>query len=321
MKHVFGPVPSRRLGRSLGVDVVPFKTCSYDCIYCQLGRTTCKTVERRQWLRWEPLLDELKQSLDTRADYITFSGSGEPTLHTRLGELIDRIKSVTSVPIAVLTNGSLLWRADVRRDLRHADLVIPSLDAGDDLRFRCINRPHGSLSFDQVAEGLAAFRSEFRGQYWLEVLAVAPWTSGPEQIEEIATWARRIRPDRVQLNTVTRPPSERCAERVPREELIRLAELFEPHAEVIDEYAQPPPSEKTGSGTDRVLDTLCRRPCTIEDVMAAHALHRSEAIKYLEELSRGGLIERVTAESESYYRAARPPGTRNAGPSPKGDVS
>jgi len=321
VKNVFGPVPSRRLGRSLGIDVVPFKTCSYDCIYCQLGRTTCKTVERHEWLRWEPLLEELNRSLDTRPDYITFSGSGEPTLHAGLSELIDRVKSVTSIPIAVLTNGSLLWRADVRRDLQHADLVIPSLDAGDDLRFRCINRPHESLAFEQVVEGLVAFREAFSGHYWLEVLAVSPWTSGREQMESIAGWAGKIRPDRVQLNTVTRPPSDRCAARVPREQLIRLAELFEPRAEVIDDYAQPSRDEQAGYGAERILDTLYRRPCTIEDVIAAHALHRSAVIKYLDALLCDGLVERVTTGSDIYYKAARPPGTRRSGPAAREDVS
>lgn len=189
MRHVFGPVPSHRLGRSLGIDVVPYKTCSYNCIYCQLGRTTCKTIERQERVGWELILDELRRSLDTRPDYITFSGSGEPTLYAGLGELIERIKSVTSVPIAVLTNGSLLWRPDVRQDLQQADLVIPSLDAGDELHFQGVNRPHRSLSLEQVVEGLIAFRREFSGKYWLEVLVVAPWTSGRAQV---AFWRRLV---------------------------------------------------------------------------------------------------------------------------------
>ncbi|HOW18505.1 MAG TPA: radical SAM protein [Phycisphaerae bacterium] len=320
MKHVFGPVPSRRLGRSLGIDLVPFKTCSYDCIYCQLGRTTCKTVERREWVRWEPLLEELKRRLDARPDYITFSGSGEPTLHAGLGELIDRIKSITSVPIAVLTNGSLLWRADVRRDLRDADLVIPSLDAGDDLHFRCVNRPHESLSFEQVVEGLIAFRDGFDGQYWLEVLVVSRWTSGRGHMEKIATWARKIRPDRVQLNTVSRPPAEPWAERVRRKRLLGLARLFEPRAEVIDEYTQPPTDGRPGSGADRICDTIRRRPCTLEDVMAAHGLHRNEAVKYLDELVRGGFIERVASGSDFYYRAIRPTEAGHVGATSGDDV-
>ena len=130
-KYIFGPVPSRRLGRSLGVDLVPLKTCSYDCIYCQLGNTTCRTTERKEWVPLDDVVLELKDRLSARPDYITLSGSGEPTLYSRGGELIDRIKAMTDVPVAVLTNGSLLWQKEVRKQLMKADLVIPSLDACD----------------------------------------------------------------------------------------------------------------------------------------------------------------------------------------------
>jgi wyosine [tRNA(Phe)-imidazoG37] synthetase (radical SAM superfamily) len=169
MGYVYGPVPSRRLGRSLGIDLVPFKTCTYDCIYCQLGRTVNKTVDRQRFVSWEPVLEEIKRKQDDHLDYITLSGSGEPTLCAGLGELIERIKAITSVPVAVLTSGSLLWRADVHDELQPADLVVPSLDAGDESRFRFINRPHESISFAQMVEGLIAFRQAFHGQYWLEV--------------------------------------------------------------------------------------------------------------------------------------------------------
>jgi len=125
MTYIFGPVPSRRLGRSLGVDLVPFKTCTYDCIYCQLGRTTNKTAERREWVPLNEVLAELQDKLATKPDYITLSGSGEPTLYSRLDDLIDRIRSMTDVPVAVLTNGSLLWQKEVRRQLMDAHLVIP----------------------------------------------------------------------------------------------------------------------------------------------------------------------------------------------------
>ena len=317
MNHIFGPVPSRRLGRSLGIDVVPFKTCSYDCIYCQLGRTTCKTVERQEWLRGAPLLEELKPSLESCPDYITLSGSGEPTLHAGLGDLIDRVKSATAIPVAVLTNGSLLWRADVRRDLQHADVVIPSLDAGDERLFQHINRSHEAIAFGQMIEGLIAFREEFKGQYWLEVFLLAGYTAVTAEVESIAAWSRRIRPDRVQLNTVARPPVESCAERVPREQLIRLARLFEPHAEVIAEYSQPQGNHSGSSDASRILDTLRRRPCRIEDVMAAHGLHRSEATKTLGELTYKGIVERVAVGAELYYRAARETGTTKAGDAPE----
>ena len=163
--HVFGPVPSRRLGRSLGVDLVPFKTCTYDCIYCQLGRTTNKTVERRQWVPLELVLEELEKKLDSRPDYITLSGSGEPTLFTPLDKLIEGIRSLTDIPIAVLTNGSLLGSGEVRRELAGADLVIPSLDAGNEVAFRLVNRPHEALAFERLLAGLIAFRRRFRGAY------------------------------------------------------------------------------------------------------------------------------------------------------------
>ena len=237
LKHVFGPVPSRRLGRSLGVDLVPFKTCTYDCIYCQLGRTTCKTVERKEWVPMDAVLDELKQKLTCRPDYITLSGSGEPTLHSRLGEIIEHIQAMTAVPVAVLTNGSLLWQAEVRAEVALADVVLPSLDAPDAERFEFINRPHPNVTFERLVEGLAALRREFSGKYWLEVMLLGGYTSLPAQVRQLAEWARRIRPDRVQLNTAVRPPAEEYAMAVPPERLTELARLFEPAAEVIAEHS------------------------------------------------------------------------------------
>lgn len=306
MSFVFGPVPSRRLGRSLGIDLVPFKTCTYDCVYCQLGRTTDKTVQRREHAHWEPIVDEIRSKLDTRPDCITLSGSGEPTLCAGLGELIQRIHAIVNIPVAVLTNGSLLWRKDVREELRQADLVIPSLDVGDEARFRCINRPHESISFDQLIEGLIAFRREFRGSYWLEVLLLAGYTSIEAEVKKIAEQARRIGPDRVHLNTVTRPPVESFAEPVPPEQLTRLAGFFEPRAEVIADYARDPQEGETTASESDILEILRRRPCSIQDIVAALGLHNNEAIKYVEHLCGRELIEPVVEPRGVYYRAVRP---------------
>lgn len=305
MSYVFGPVPSRRLGRSLGVDLVPFKTCTYDCTYCQLGRTADKTVQRRQWVRWANVLDEVESKLDTRPDYVTLSGSGEPTLHLGLGELIDRIKAITEVPVAVLTNGSLLWQAEVRKELQGADLVIPSLDVGDEMLFGHINRPHDSISFGQLVEGLIAFRQEFRGQCWLEVLLLAGYTSIDAEVGKIAAFVRQIRPDRVQLNTVTRPPAESYAEAVPRGRMIELAGLFEPRAEVIAEYDRELPEEGKAVCED-ILEMLRRRPCSSRDMVAALGLHMNEVVKYLDEMVRQGQVELVVSHEGAYYRAERP---------------
>ncbi|MCL5097356.1 MAG: radical SAM protein, partial [Candidatus Omnitrophica bacterium] len=208
------------------MDLVPFKTCTYDCIYCQLGRTTNLTVQRKEWVPMDAVLDELKQKLVCRPDYITLSGSGEPTLHSRLGEIIEHIQAMSDVPVAVLTNGSLLWQKEVREELALANVVLPSLDAGDAVKFAFINRPHSIIAFEQMVEGLIAFRREFTGQYWLEVFLLGGYTAIEADVKKLATWVKRIRPNRVQLNTVTRPPAEDFASSVPPEALAHFARYF-----------------------------------------------------------------------------------------------
>jgi len=302
-RYVFGPVPSRRLGRSLGVDLVPFKTCSYDCIYCQLGRTTHKTIERREWVPLQDVLAELKGKLSARPDYITLSGSGEPTLFSRIQELIDRIKDMTDVPVAVLTNGSLLWRPEVREGLTPADLIIPSLDAGDEEMFRRINRPHGAISFENMLGGLIALRDEFQGQYWLEILLLAGYTDTEAQVSKLAECAARIRPHRVQLNTVTRPAAESFAEAVPPERLARLAAMFTPAAEVIADYREVHQQGRFVAGRQEVLNMLRRRPCSIQDIANGLSLHRNEVVKYIGELEAEKLLESSWCGGTLYYQA------------------
>jgi wyosine [tRNA(Phe)-imidazoG37] synthetase (radical SAM superfamily) len=172
-KYIFGPVPSRRLGRSLGVDLVPFKTCSFDCIYCDLGRTTQKTTSRQPFASPEKIVEELELTLsvlDKKPDFITLSGSGEPTLNNDIGAIIRRAKEITSIPVAVLTNSSLLSLQEVRNDLSEADLVVPSLDAVTPALFEYVNRPHPSLRIEDIVQGLIQFRKQYRGQIWLEIL-------------------------------------------------------------------------------------------------------------------------------------------------------
>lgn len=301
--HIFGPVPSRRLGRSLGVDLVPFKTCSYDCIYCQLGRTTNKTIERKEWVPLEEVLGELRAALSRKPDYITLSGSGEPTLYSRVGELIDRIKAMTQIPVAVLTNGSLLWQPEVRAELRHADLVIPSLDAGDEAVFRAVNRPHQEISFERMMEGLIQFRAEFQGQYWLEVFLLAGHNVADADIEKLAGQVRRINPDRVQLNTVTRPPAEEFAVMVRQQRLYELAALFTPRAEVIADFRGVHQRPEFAAGRESILGLLQRRPCSIDDIASGLGIHRNEAVKYIEELSAEGVIEHTVTAGKLHYKA------------------
>ena len=303
-RHIFGPVPSRRLGRSLGVDLVPYKTCTYDCIYCQLGRTTNLTVDRQEWFPLDEIIDELKDKLATRPDWITMSGSGEPTLYSRLGELIARIHSITDVPVAVLTNGSLLWHEDVQREIMDANLVIPSLDAGDQSMFTAVNRPHPSISFDFMVDGLATFRDRYRGQYWLEVFILGGHTAVRAETGKITSCVRRrIRPDRIQLNTVTRPPAEDYAAPVDRYLLKELSELFTPRAAVIADFQGVHGAPEFSTTRDTVLDLLRRRPCTLQDIAGGLGIHRNEAVKYVEDLLGKVLIDRVNLKGTTCFRA------------------
>jgi wyosine [tRNA(Phe)-imidazoG37] synthetase (radical SAM superfamily) len=307
MGYVFGPVPSRRLGRSLGVDLVPFKTCTYDCIYCQLGQTTRKTTERQEWVPLDDVLAEVKDKLALKPDYITLSGSGEPTLYSRLDELIDRVRAMTKVPIAVLTNGSLLWQDEVRQQLMDAHLVIPSLDAGGSDLFQTVNRPHRSISFKQMLDGLITFRQQYHGQYWLEVFLLDGKTATDREARMIAEAVGRIKPDRVQLNTATRPTAEESAVMVDRQRMEDLAKLFNPSAEVIADYRRVHAQSDFAAGREAVLEMIQRRPCTQEDIAAGLGMHRNEVIKYIEELNTKELLEKHTSGDKLFYRGKRDP--------------
>ncbi|HQP31995.1 MAG TPA: radical SAM protein [Deltaproteobacteria bacterium] len=305
MKYIFGPVPSRRPGRSLGIDLVPFKTCTYDCIYCQLGRTTLRTVERREWVPLDAVVAELKGALATRPDYITLSGSGDPTLYSRLDELIESVHALTDIPVAVLTNGSLLWQPEVRRQLHLADLIVPSLDAGANSLFQAVNRPHPEITFERMIEGLTLLRKEYGGAYWLEIFILDGLTAGLSEVRHIADLAADIGADRVQLNTVTRPPAEDFALGVTRRRMEELAALFRTPAEVIADFPGGHARPEFEATRDSVLQMIRRRPCTLEDVADGLGLHRNEAVKYIEDLISVGRIERLASGGKEYY-AARP---------------
>jgi len=301
MGYIFGPVPSRRLGRSLGVDLVPFKTCTYDCIYCQLGRTTNETVERHEWVPLNDVLEELKGKLASKPDYITLSGSGEPTLFSRLDELIAGIRSMTDIPVAVLTNGSLLWQEAVRRQLMDAHVVIPSLDAGHSSMFQAVNRPHESIPFDQMLQGLLAFREDYYGEYWLEVFLLAGHTVIDSEICKIVESVNRIKPDRVQLNTATRPTAEDYAVMVDRRKMADLVSRFDPPAEVIADYRGIHADSDFKAERESVLEMIRRRPCSLEDIADGLGMHRNEAVKYVEELDAEGLLEKRSSGAKVFY--------------------
>lgn len=303
MDCTFGPVPSRRLGRSLGVDLVPRKKCSYDCVYCQLGRTTEKTVERTSWCDPDEIVEQVRRKLDTRPDYITLAGSGEPTLNADLGVILRGIKSITEIPVAVLTNGSLLWREDVRRELAPADLVLPSLDAASAKTFQQVNRPHESLSFQDMIMGLVSFRQGFKGRCWLEIMLLTGQITNPDEIQSLVRWVKLIQPDRVHLNTVVRPPAEPFALPVSVERLTEFAALFDPPAEVISAAAVSPGEGQYHASSEDILEMLKRRPCSIEDIAVGLDMPPGEVVKCIEILSAQNRITFSRVGEEGFYSA------------------
>ncbi len=229
MKYVYGPVPSRRLGRSLGVSPIPSKTCNYSCVYCQLGRTDHFTNLRKDFFDPHEILKEIFKSVEenrSQIDYITFVGEGEPTLCKSIGYLIDQAK-LTSLPVAVITNGALLYDEDVRMDLRNADVVLPSLDAGDEQTFLKINRPNKEIKFERMVEGLKQFSKIRKGQLWIEVMLVKGLNDSEEEITKIKNILKDVNPDRVYINVPIRPPAEPWVEIPDEESIAKAHEILE----------------------------------------------------------------------------------------------
>ena len=224
MKYIYGPVPSRRLGRSLGIDPIPSKTCNYQCIYCQLGKTTNFTNERKNYYPKDEIIAEMKEAIkinENNFDYITFVGSGEPTLFKDLEELILIAKKFSSKPICVITNGALLYNSDVSKALRLADVVLPSLDAGDEKTFIKINRPHPTLKFYEIIKGFINFSKNYLGKLWIEIMIVKGVNDSKEELLKIKEKIDLIKPDRIDINVPIRPPMEKWV-KIPDKNVISL---------------------------------------------------------------------------------------------------
>jgi len=303
MAQIFGPVASRRLGSSLGVDTIPFKTCSLDCVYCQLGRTTNKTIQRKEYIATDDILRELEEVLQEgkRIDYITFSGSGEPTLNSEIRRMISRIKELTSIPLAILTNGTLLYQPRMREDLMGADLVIPSLDTVTQEIFQMINRPHPSLKIDQVITGIDTFSQEFDGRVWLEIMVIKGINDSLEEIEKIAQIIKQMNLEKIQLNTVVRPPAEEFARPLTAEDLKNIKTILGEKCEIIAEFKRPTQKVYKRNVEKMILNMIKRRPLTLVDISHSLGLHRNEIIKYLETLEKKHQIKTRVHSGERYY--------------------
>jgi wyosine [tRNA(Phe)-imidazoG37] synthetase (radical SAM superfamily) len=304
-KYLFGPVPSRRLGFSLGVDIVPLKVCTLDCIYCQIGKTTQKTVDRRDYVPIQALLAELKNRLahGLHADFITISGSGEPTLNSNLGLIIEEIKKITDIPVAVLTNGTLFSEKSVRADCAKADLVLPSLDAGDEQTFGKINRPHKDITIDNLVDGLCAFRDEFAGRIWLEVFLVEGINTNQEQIANIKRAVERIRPDKIQLNSAVRPTAEAGVEKVAPEKLQAIAEKLGQTCEIIADFSTGLSCKHSPNKAESILSMLKRRPCSLDDISMGLGISPNQALEFIGHLQQKGLVAAVEKNGILFFRA------------------
>lgn len=305
-KHLFGPIPSRRLGMSLGVDLIPHKVCTMNCVYCECGPTTRLTEERREYVPTDEVLKELNDffSRHPDPDYITFSGAGEPTLHSRIGEVLIHIKQIRpAVPVAVLTNGTLLRDPEVRAALLEADLVMPSLDAATQRTLLKINRPVKHLDVESYVDGLVKFNREFNGKLWLEVLVLPGYNDDAAQLTALRNAIEKIGPDRVQLNTLDRPgvlPDLIPASRESLEEIVRFwglknVEIIAPPAKRQDTPAYRMDLENT------ILETLSRRPCTLDDLERILGMHVNEINKYLGVLEEAGKIRTSLQERGTFY--------------------
>jgi len=303
--HVFGPVPSRRLGLSLGVDVIPKKVCTLDCVYCEVGTTDKRALRRREYLPAEAILEEIESAISshTNLDYITFSGSGEPTLNSKLGEIIRSVKQITSVPTAVITNATLFSLEDVRYDLTAANVVLPSLDAVTQEVFEKINRPHPQLRVETIIDGLIEFRAEYKGQIWLEIMFAKGYNDCDAEVQKMQKIVANIRPDKIQLNTVIRPPSLSGVERISQSRLTEIQTLFGSRCEIIGSYDKHSAPCTNRSNPAEILALLERRAMTLPGLADSQGASRESVLETLKALKEAGLIVSFVHLSEEHFRA------------------
>lgn len=302
---IFGPVNSRRLGASLGIDIVPRKACTFDCVYCEVGPTTVKTTERQTFVTLEQvkkaLQDYLAKESTDHLDYITFAGSGEPTLNLAIGSMIHYIKSLDIAPVAVLTNGSLLSEPEVRDDLMEADLVVPSLDAATEKTFRKINHPVENLDLSRIIDGIDLFTKRFEGEVWLEIMFVKGVNDTFEEAQALSVIAGRIAPFKVQLTTLSRPSRTAKVKPVDFAFLIELSACFHGDVEIIthDVHRRIRPGRKLL--LDQIKAMLRIRPVSIDDICKSVCIEELEVKLAIEELVNDHKLVEEEFEGKTYY--------------------
>ena len=298
MRTIFGPIPSRRLGQSLGIDPVPSKTCNWNCVYCQLGRSKPMVNKRAEYIPREIILTQIQETLTSHimdsVNWITFVGSGEPTLHSGLGWLIAETKKLTKIPVAVITNGSLLYQPEVRLELMLADAVLPSLDAGDPETYKKINRPFGELTYKRLVDGLIAFRQEYTGHLWVEIMLVAGVNDTLPALKLMAEKLQLIQPNQVHITLPVRPPAEPWVHPPDDDGVLRAKAVLGEIAKI----ARPFDGKLEISGhknlTDAIVGIITRHPMR-EDQLVEVLIgwDRKEVHKTLSTLASEGRIQSI----------------------------
>jgi wyosine [tRNA(Phe)-imidazoG37] synthetase (radical SAM superfamily) len=307
--HVFGPVPSRRLGRSLGIDPIPLKTCNWNCVYCQLGRTSPLVTARDEYVDAGAVVAEVRAYLEEHGedsfDWITFVGSGEPTLHWRLGWMIREVKSLTRKPIAVITNGALLADAEVRAELLAADAVMPTISVGSERTYLRLHRPAHGLDFASFIAGLVAFRDAYQGRLWAEVMLVAGYNDGDDELAALRALLARVRPDEIQIVLPTRPPAMPDVRAASADRVALAARILGEVAPVRTATDVP---DTTASGTDldeTIVGLVQRHPMTEAELAALVKGFSPEQIgAALEALGAAGRVHSVERCGRRFFTSA-----------------
>ena len=304
-KYTFGPVPSRRLGLSLGVDVIPNKLCSLDCVYCEVGVTDKRGLARKEYFPATEILAEVKEVIAEypELDHITISGSGEPTLNSKIGDIIRGIKQMTKVPVAVLTNGTLLNLPEVRRDLMDADIVSPSLDAVSADVFIKVDRPNPKLNIDIIIDGIKAFRREYKGRMWIEILFVKGMNDHDEEVFKMKQVLDEIRPEKIHLNTVIRPPAYAIAQPVGEDRLKEIQKILGERSEIVGIFKETHKTKEHNVDGQAILALLKRRAMTVGQMTESLAMRQEEIIASLKQLDQGKFIRSYIYNEEEYYQA------------------
>jgi wyosine [tRNA(Phe)-imidazoG37] synthetase (radical SAM superfamily) len=302
-KFTFGPVPSRRLGFSLGIDIIPRKICTFDCIYCQIGKTTNQEIKRKSFFNKHEIAEEIINKVKQLSiiDHVTFSGSGEPTLNSDIGWMIEEIKKSINIPVAVITNGSLLNDKNVRDDLCKADVVLPSLDAVSEDIFRYINRPHSLIELNTIIEGMKRFRDVYNGNIWLEIMLIKNVNDSSEELERLKNVIKYLDVEKVQLNTVIRPPVDRTTERINGEELNKISRYFGHGCEVVCNFEKEVKNNEENDWSEMVLDILRRRSLTLNDIVKITGTPEHRAKSTLRAMENQGKIKQLHSEDHIYF--------------------